>query len=150
MGAAPRPTPLGLNRERPSHRESVHSLAARVATENALSASSWNLNFDVRPRTGSIYGGNDCIRVALDARPTRRGKHDDGELSGLEILLILQVCVGSHQDYESIFLSRVQQFTILKPRPAVLVCRYDLMLGKQPSQRYGSTLVEEDAHSDRS
>ena len=64
----------------------------------------------------------------LDSQPARCGKYNDGEFSRLEILLVLEVCVGGHKDRESFLLGRVEQLPVLELRSAALMGGYHLML----------------------
>jgi hypothetical protein len=94
--------------------------------------SSWNLDFEVRTWSRAIYRSYDCVGDSLNPRPARCRKDNDGQLSGREILLILEVCVGRYKDGETFLLSSVEQLSVLELGPAPLVSGYYLMLSQQP------------------
>jgi len=94
--------------------------------------SSWNLGFDIASRRGTVHRGDHSLNSALDPGPARCGEHHDGELPRGEVLLILQIRVGSRKNRESFFLGGVEQLSVLELRPASLVSGYYFMLGKHP------------------
>ena len=68
----------------------------------------------VRPRHRSIdcfdYRGKD----SLNSRPARSEQHDDRNAALRKVLLVLEITVGRHEDFEPILLRRGNESTVLK------------------------------------
>jgi hypothetical protein len=67
----------------------------------------------------SIYGIENQVSMKSNFRPTRGRKHQDGEASPREVLLITQILVGSHQQGEFPFRSP-EKITVAQMGPAQL------------------------------
>ena len=100
----------------------------------------------VRPRYRSI----DCFdyrsKNPLNPRPARSEQHDDRNAALRKVLLVLEISVGGHEDFEPILLCCGNESTVLKLGPAQLVRGYDGVCAKSLAQRRGCTLIEEDLH----
>ncbi len=59
---------------------------------------------------------------------------------------MFEVRIGRHKHGEVFLLGRVQQLSILKPRPSALVCGGNFVLRQRVTQRFRSTLIKQCAH----
>ena len=74
---------------------------------------SHNLDFGVASRNGLLNRTDDSFCGRLDSRPAWRAQDYDRNAPVLEILLILEVEIGSNQDLESLLLRGRQQLAVL-------------------------------------
>jgi hypothetical protein len=82
--------------------------------------------------------------VVFDCRPTRGRQNQDGQLSDLEVLLILQVLVGGNEHIESSFCSS-QEIPVTQVRPSHLERSGDGMTGQDLAQGGRGALIKEDS-----
>ena len=76
----------------------------------------------------------DCLdyrrQCTLEPRPARCEQYDDRDAALGQVLLVLEVSVGGHEDLEPILLSRGNENTVLKLGPAQLIRGYDGVCAK--------------------
>jgi len=65
-------------------------------------------NFYETAWTQSGNAGRDFTGAFLNAWPPRGQQYDNGNFSVLKILLIFQVTVGGHEDFETLSLSQTE------------------------------------------
>lgn len=99
---------------------------------------------------GGIHSAHDRGQSALYARPTGRRKHDHGNATCLQVLLIFETEIGADQHLESVAFSGVEQFAILEGGPPTLVCSGDIVVRQCLAQRNWGALIEKNPHLCRS
>lgn len=111
------------------------------------SAHSWQKHFAVTAALGLTDGSHHQRQVQLDARPTGGQQDHDGHAAPRQVLLVLEVRVGGHEDLEpGLFCSR-DQFPVLKLRPASFMCCRDFVAQEYLAQWRRCALVKENLHS---
>ena len=73
-----------------------------------------------------------------------RRKHHDGYFPLFQVLLIGHILVARHEYIEATRFRSRQQIAILKPFPALLLCRGDFMTVEQRPQRPRNIVIEQD------
>ena len=81
-----------------------------------------------------------------NARPACCRKNDDGNSSGSEVLLVLEIGVGGNKYLESVRFRRAQQVAILQRGPTKLISGGDTMTCERMPQRNRGSLVKQDTH----
>jgi hypothetical protein len=70
------------------------------------------VNFDVASGNRGVHGCHNPLNVALDGRPLRIAKNDDGQTTALQILLVANIFVRRKQNVEASFFSRLEKFAV--------------------------------------
>lgn len=90
---------------------------------------------------------NDDGQMALDSWPTGGEQDDDSHAAAGKVLLILQILVCRHEDFESCFLGGCDQFAVLKLGPAAFMGCCDFVPFQRPSEWRWRALIEQNLHS---
>ena len=85
----------------------------------------------------------------LNLRPTRGEEHHDGQSPLAQVLLVLQILVGGHQDLESSSFSLGDQVTVLKGAPGELIDGGYVVETEMAAEGDRSPLIKEDLHATR-
>jgi hypothetical protein len=72
--------------------------------------------------------GSDLVsRILLDHRPACRWRYHDSYVAGCEILLVLQILIGSEKNFEHLLGSEPKQIAVPGTTPTHLVNCHDCM-----------------------
>ena len=115
---------------------------SRPAEGGKHTARSRDFDFDVRSREGVVDRVDHGVSHMLYPRPTRRAENNDGNASGFQVLLILQVRIGGDKNSEVFLLRDIEQRSVLECGPSSFMRSRDFMEREVLAQRSGRTLVE--------
>ena len=75
------------------------------------------------------------LDVCLDTRPACSAQNDNGNSASRQVLLVLEIGVGSDEYRKTSLLGGEKELTVLKRRPSTLVCSSYLMRGQELAKR---------------
>ena len=99
-------------------------------------------NLQIRSRLKLIESGPDCVNLMSNARPIRLDHHY-GQLSALQVLLILDVLVCREQQVIAFFFGQVQKFSVSERLPSEVFYEINRVSCQSLPQWHGSALVEQ-------
>ncbi len=118
-----------------------------IAIFDANGSLKLDINFFIRSNYHSLYSVTDRINMAPDARPRSRAQDNNGKPSSGEVLLITQILIGCNEHVIACLLGSIEQLSIDKARPTLLISSCHSMLKQITPKWNGCSLIEEDIHA---
>lgn len=93
-----------------------------------------------------IYCLYDEFNSGFYPRPTRRTENHDGNRAFSQVLLVLQIRIGSDQHLEPCNFGDLNEFAIAERRPSSLVRGLNFVLWQELAKWRRCALIEQDLH----
>lgn len=118
----------------------------RGVTPNEEAPRSLDKDLGKAARHSRIDRKNNWLNICLYSRPTCCAQNDNGDSTGCEVLLVLQIGVGGYEHRKTSQLGGLEKFAVLQRRPTKLIRGRDLMREQELAQRRRSSLIEQNLH----